>query len=479
MRFKSTIDPEYNRGGFMSKSFLLKWVEPKQPLPKERQRFGNRELAALILPILVEQLLTMLVGIADTLMVSYAGEAAVSGVSLVNQLNNVFIFVFGAVASGGAVVASQYIGREDRENGVTAASQLLMITVLISTALMGVSVLFRSQFLSLLFGRVEPDVMEASLTYLVISALSFPALAVYNSAAALFRSMGKTKAIMNISIAMNAVNVIGNAIGIFALHAGVAGVAVPSLVSRTFAAVVMLVLCFQKKNTLYVEPGKVFAWNGKMLKRILNIAVPNGVENGLFQLSKVALSSIVALFGTVQIAANGVAQSFWSMASLFCIAFGYAFVTVIGQCMGAGDTRATDYYNKKLLRMTYIGSAAWNFLIVLLTPFVLMLYSLSEDTRNLVLLLVLIHSVFNVALCPVAFSLSNGLRAAGDIRFTMYASIFATVVCRVVFSIVFGVWMNLGVIGICLAMVGDWLVKALLILVRYRNGKWTGFRVID
>ncbi len=310
MRFKSTIDPEYNRGGFMSKSFLLKWVEPKQPLPKERQRFGNRELAALILPILVEQLLTMLVGIADTLMVSYAGEAAVSGVSLVNQLNNVFIFVFGAVASGGAVVASQYIGREDRENGVTAASQLLMITVLISTALMGVSVLFRSQFLSLLFGRVEPDVMEASLTYLVISALSFPALAVYNSAAALFRSMGKTKAIMNISIAMNAVNVIGNAIGIFALHAGVAGVAVPSLVSRTFAAVVMLVLCFQKKNTLYVEPGKVFAWNGKMLKRILNIAVPNGVENGLFQLSKVALSSIVALFGTVQIAANGVAQSF-------------------------------------------------------------------------------------------------------------------------------------------------------------------------
>ncbi len=463
----------------MNKSFLLKWVEPRQPLPKERQRFGNRELAALILPILVEQLLTMLVGIADTLMVSYAGEAAVSGVSLVNQLNNVFIFVFGAVASGGAVVASQYIGREDRENGVTAASQLLMITVLISAALMGISVWFRSQLLSLLFGRVEPDVMEASLTYLVISALSFPALAVYNSAAALFRSMGKTNAIMNISIVMNAVNVIGNAIGIFVLHAGVAGVAVPSLVSRTFAAVVMLVLCFQKKNTLYVEPGKVLAWNGKMLKRILNIAVPNGVENGLFQLSKVALSSIVALFGTVQIAANGVAQSFWSMASLFCIAFGYAFVTVIGQCMGAGDTRAADYYNKKLLRMTYIGSAAWNFLIVLLTPFVLMLYSLSEDIRNLVVLLVVIHSVFNVILCPVAFSLSNGLRAAGDIRFTMYASIFATVVCRVVFSVIFGVWMNLGVIGICLAMVGDWLVKALLILVRYRSRKWTEFRVID
>ncbi len=463
----------------MSKDFLLKWVEPKPTLPKERQRFGNRELFALILPILVEQLLTMLVGIADTLMVSYAGEAAVSGVSLVNQLNNVFIFVFGAVASGGAVVASQYIGRNDRENGVAASSQLLMITVLISAFLMGISILFRSQILSLLFGRVEPDVMEASLTYLVISALSFPALAVYNSAAALFRSMGKTKAIMNISIVMNAINVIGNAIGIFVLQAGVVGVAVPSLVSRTFAAVIMLILCFEKKNTLYVQMGKVLAWNGKMLKRILNIAVPNGVENGLFQLSKVAISSIVALFGTVQIAANGVAQSFWSMASLFCIAFGYAFVTVIGQCMGAGDIEAADYYNKKLLRITYIGSAAWNLLIMILTPFVLTLYSLSDDTKKLVILLVVIHSVFNVILCPVAFSLSNGLRAAGDIRFTMYASVFATVVCRVIFSIAFGVWMNLGVIGICLAMVGDWMVKAALIQVRYRSRKWTRFQVID
>lgn len=463
----------------MSKDFLLKWVEPKPTLPKERQRFGNHELFALILPIIVEQLLTMLVGIADTLMVSYAGEAAVSGVSLVNQLNNVFIFVFGAVASGGAVVASQYIGRNDRENGVTASSQLLMITVLISAFLMGISILFRSQILSLLFGRVEPDVMGASLTYLVISALSFPALAVYNSAAALFRSMGKTKAIMNISIVMNAINVIGNAIGIFVLQAGVVGVAVPSLVSRTFAAVIMLILCFEKKNTLYVQMGKVLAWNGKMLKRILNIAVPNGVENGLFQLSKVAISSIVALFGTVQIAANGVAQSFWSMASLFCIAFGYAFVTVIGQCMGAGDIEAADYYNKKLLRITYIGSAAWNLLIMILTPFVLTLYSLSDDTKKLVILLVVIHSVFNVILCPVAFSLSNGLRAAGDIRFTMYASVFATVVCRVIFSIAFGVWMNLGVIGICLAMVGDWMVKAALIQVRYRSRKWTKFQVID
>lgn len=453
-------------------------LEPKNKIEKSRMRFSNRDLIRLILPILVEQLLTMLVGIADTLMVSYAGEAAVSGVSLVNQLNNVFIFIFGAIASGGAVVASQYVGRQDRENGVTASGQLLMFTVLVSAAAMAVSIFFRTGLLRLLFGRVEADVMDACITYLTISALSFPALAVYNSISALFRSMGKTKAIMNVSIAMNIINVVGNAIGIFVLHAGVAGVAVPSLISRIFAAVVMLILSLDRKNSLYIQGRRVAAWDGKMLKRILNVAVPNGVENGLFQISKVALSSIVALFGTVEIAANGAAQSFWSMASLFCIAFGYAFVTVIGQCMGAGDVEAADYYNRKLLRITYLGSTLWNILILVLTPPALMFFDLSDEAKHLVILLVLIHNVGNLLLCPLAFSLSNGLRAAGDIRYTMFASIFATVICRVFFSVLFGIWMDMGVIGIALAMVCDWLIKAILVVARYRSGKWTQFQVI-
>ena len=453
-------------------------LEPKNKIEKSRMRFSNRDLIRLILPILVEQLLTMLVGIADTLMVSYAGEAAVSGVSLVNQLNNVFIFIFGAIASGGAVVASQYVGRQDRENGVTASGQLLMFTVLVSAAAMAVSIFFRTGLLRLLFGRVEADVMDACITYLTISALSFPALAVYNSISALFRSMGKAKAIMNVSIAMNIINVVGNAIGIFVLHAGVAGVAVPSLISRIFAAVVMLILSLDRKNSLYIQGRRVAAWDGKMLKRILNVAVPNGVENGLFQISKVALSSIVALFGTVEIAANGVAQSFWSMASLFCIAFGYAFVTVIGQCLGAGDVEAADYYNRKLLRITYLGSTLWNILILVLTPPALMFFDLSDEAKHLVILLVLIHNVGNLLLCPLAFSLSNGLRAAGDIRYTMFASIFATVICRVFFSVLFGIWMDMGVIGIALAMVCDWLIKAILVVARYRSGKWTQFQVI-
>ncbi|MCM1194197.1 MAG: MATE family efflux transporter, partial [Acetatifactor muris] len=306
-------------------------IEPHRQIPEERKRFSNQDLKALIIPIIIEQFLVLLVGIADTLMVSHAGEAAVSAVSLVNQLNNIFILVFTALASGGAVVASQYIGSGDKENGDLAAGQLVMITGLIAVVMTAVVLLSGRQLFGLLFGSVEEDVLESGLVYLRISAWSFPFLAVYNGCAGLFRSMGKTKTLMDVSVIMNVMNVAGNAVGIFYFHAGAAGVAYPSLVSRVFAAIVMFCLAEKKENPLTVHVREVFAWRSEMIGRIFRIAVPNSVENGLFQISKVALSSIVAMFGTVQIAANGVAQSFWSMAALFCLAMGPAFITVIGQ----------------------------------------------------------------------------------------------------------------------------------------------------
>lgn len=349
---------------------------------------------------------------------------------------------------------------------------------MISIAMTGIAIVLRTGLLRLLFGEVEPDVMDACLTYLVLSAWSFPFLAIYNACAGLFRSMNKSGVVMNISLIMNGINVVGNAIGIFVLHAGVAGVAIPSLISRIFAAVAMLILVKNQKNTLYVKLKYVFAWDGKMLRRILHVALPNGVENGLFQISKVALSSIIALFGTSQIAANGVAQSFWSVASLFCMALGYAFVTVIGQCMGNRDVEAANYYQKKLLKITYLGGFVWNILILAITPLMLRLYSLSDETIRYVLILVAMHNTANILLVPPAFSLANGLRAAGDIRYTMFAAIFATVICRVVFSVLFGIYMDMAVIGVCLAMVMDWLIKTVLIAGRYKSMKWTKFKII-
>lgn len=453
----------------MQISLLQRLVEPKQVLPPERKLFSNRDLVRLLLPIVAEQFSALLVGIADTLMVSHAGERAVSGVSLVNQLNNVFIMVFLALAAGGSVVSSQYVGSKEKENGIIAASQLVMITTVISVVLTGVVLVFGSNLFGMLFGAVEPDVYKDGMTYLRISAYSFVGLAVYNACAGLYRSMGKTKELMYVFFAMNGINIIGNAIGIFVLHAGVEGVAYPSLISRIFAAVVMLILTFNHNNILYLCLKDLLTWNWKMIKRIFFIAIPNSIENGLFQISKVALSSIVAMFGTRQIAANGVAQSFWSMAALFCLAMGPAFITVVGQYMGAKDTEGAEYYMKKLLRITYLGGILWNLVFFTISPLLLMFYDLSAETVRLVLIL---------TLCPVSFSLSSGLRAAGDVEFNLYASIFSTVICRVVLSVLFGLVFNMGVIGITLAMTCDWGIKALMVVVRYKHGKWKHFNLI-
>lgn len=453
-------------------------VEPKNLLEESRQRFSNGDLTALILPLFGEQLLAMLVGIADTLMVSYAGEAAVSGVSLVNMLNTFFIYLFTALASGGAVVVSQYLGHGDPENGNRASSQLYTLSFLFSVACMVLTLVWNRGLLGLLFGQVEGDVMDASVVYLRISAYSYPALALYNGGAALYRSMSKTHVTMNVSLVMNGVNVVGNAIGIFVLHAGVAGVAWPSTISRWLAAVIMTALCFSKANGIHLIWKEIFSWNGRMIRRLLGIAVPSSIENGLFQLAKVALSSITAMFGTVQIAANGVAQSIWSLAALVGAALGPAYITVIGQCMGAGDSEAADYYMKKLTRLTFFISVLWNALVLAGTPLLLTLYDLSPETKQLVLILVVIHNLFNAVAFPISGPFANGLRAAGDVTFTMGISLFCTVVCRVALSILLGVWLNLGVIGVAFAMAGDWCIKAVILTARYRSGKWKTFQVL-
>ena len=432
----------------------------------------------MIIPLFLEQLLVMLVGMADTLIVSYAGEAAVSGVSLVYQFNTIFIYLFTALASGGAVVISQYIGKRAADKAGESASQLLSFSTTFSVLIAALVLVGNENMLALLFGRVESDVMEACITYLRISAYSYPALAIYNSGAAVFRSIGKTSVTMYLSIASNIINVVGNAVGVFVLKAGVAGVAYPSLIARAFSAAAITWLCFRERNEVVYRCKWIFRWNGGLMKHILNIAIPNGLENGVFQLVKVALSSIVALFGTCQIAANGVAQSIWSLAALAGVSMGPAFITVIGQCMGTGDAGAADYYFKKLTRITLLISSAWNLLTLLLTPAFLSLYALEPETKQLVIWLVLIHNIFNAVAFPFSGALSNGLRAAGDVKFTMYVSVASTLAVRLLLSWLLGIVLQMGVIGIAAAMVCDWCVRAVLFIWRQKSGKWKGFRVI-
>lgn len=449
-------------------------VEKAGSVQEKQYLFSNQDLRRLIIPLIVEQILAVSVGMVDTMMVSSAGEAATSGVSLVDMINNLIINIFAAVSTGGAVVVSQYLGQKNRERAREAADQLLVITAIISIAIMGLSVVFRRGLLNVLYNGVAEDVMQNALTYLIISALSYPFLSIYNSCAALFRSMGNSKISMQVSIVMNIMNVAGDALFIFVFHWGVAGAALASLLSRMTACLILMFRLRNQNLDIYIGSRK-FCWNGRMIKQILHIGVPNGVENSIFQMGRVLVVSIIAMFGTTQIAANAIANNLDGMGVLPGQAMNLAVITVIGQCVGAGDFKQADYYAKKMMKITYIINGLCCIGVILAMPFILKLYGVSEETLHLAAILVLIHNGFGALLWPASFTLTNVLRAANDVKFPMCISILSMFILRVALSYGLAKWFGLGAIGVWASMVVDWIVRSGFFITRFKGGKWKTF----
>ena len=440
--------------------------------------YSNRALKRLLVPLVIEQVLVMLVGMVDTVMVASAGEAAVSGVALVDMVNYLIITVMAALTTGGSVIISQYAGGRQPEQAERSAGQLMMVTLLLSAAILAVCLLGRDAILRLFFGSVEADVMAAAQTYFMITACSFPFLGIYDAGAALYRVMGKTSVTMYVSLAMNVVNVIGDFIGVSVLHASVAGVAIPTLLSRAFAAVVMTRLAFRRQNSIPLYWHHILMWDTPVVRRILRIAVPNGVENGLFALGKVLVTSIVAGFGTVQIAANGVANSVDQIAVIVVNAVNLAMVPVVGQCVGASDYTQAAHYTKKLMKISYISTAVLGLAVCVLLPVLLPLYGLSAHTLRLAALLIVLHNALALLLHPTSFNLANSLRAAGDARFTMIVGICSMIVFRLGSALLFGKLLGLRIVGVWIAMGMDWLARSIAFSIRYKNGKWKEKRAI-
>ena len=432
----------------------------------ENRLFSKKDLRKLIIPLILEQTLAITVGMADTMMISSAGEAAVSGVSLVDMFNNLIISVLAALATGGAVVTSQCIGAGRREEACQSARQLVFTEAAITIGISVLVLLFHRQILGLFFGQIEADVMQNAIIYLIISVFSFPLLAVYDSCAALYRSMGNAQITLKISLLMNVINVVGNAIGVYVLKLGVAGVAIPSLVSRGVAGVVLFTLLHNPDNLVFLARGK-FKVDATIVKRILFIGIPSGIENGIFQLGRV-----IAAFGTSQIAANGVANSLDSMGCIVGQAMSLAMITVIGRCVGAGEEGQVRYYTKKLLGETYFYTAVINSIILLLLPWILQIYGLGEETTRLSYILVMIHDGMAIFLWPASFVLPNMLRACNDVKYTMVVSIFSMITFRIGFSYLFGVHMGWMAVGVWAAMVIDWVFRVICFVGRYLAGTW-------
>jgi len=440
--------------------------------------FSNSALKKLILPLFFDQVLLITVSVISVLLLSYAGEAAFSGVSLVDMINMLMINVLAALATGGAVVISQYIGLKDSKNALLAANQLITITGVLSFGIALSVWLFSAPILRLLFGTVDADVMKTASIYFIVSGFSYPFLALYNSGAAIFRSMGNSKVPMLVSLLMNLSNLAGNALVIFVLKGGVMGVALSTLTARLLAAVLMLVLTTNQNNPIHIKMKDIFSWHGDMIQRILKIAIPNGIENGITQLGRVLLVSIIALFGTTQIAANGITNSLVLLAVSFGQAMNLAIVPVVGQCVGANDFDQAQSYIKRLLKWTYAVTLGMSLALTLVLPWILNLYSVSAETRSYAYTLIMIHNGLAIFLWPSSFTLPNALRAAGDAKYTMVISIGAMFVFRIFFAYILGVVFQLGVIGVWLAMGVDWSFRTLMFTVRFRKGTWKNFRVV-
>ena len=447
-------------------------MRKNQIIEKERLLFTNRALAALILPLIVEQFLAVLVGMADSVMVACVGEAAVSGVSLVDNIMVLFTNLFAALATGGAVIAGQYLGQKNGKLASRAATQLIWFTTILAVVIMAVIYCGKWFVLHVVFGQINADVMGHADTYLMIVTASIPFIALYNAGAAIFRAMGNSKVSMQVAMIMNAVNVAGNAILIYGFRRGTEGVAIPTLVSRITAAVLILFMLSRRENVIRIEKTFRFRPDWTMVKRILGIGIPNGLENSMFQLGKIIVLSLVSTFGTYAIAANAVCNAVANFQVLPGMAINLAVTAVIARCVGAGDHEQAEYFTKKLIRLVYLCMWIVNLIVLCVMPLVLWAYNLSDITAQTARSVLYFHSVSACLIWPVSFTVPSALRAAGDAKVTMVISLASMWIFRIIFSYLLGGWLGLGVLGVWIAMVIDWCVRAVCMTLRYKTGRW-------
>ncbi len=440
--------------------------------------FTRRQILSLLLPLMLEQLLSGLMGIADTMMVTAVGESAISAVSLVDTVNVLMLNLLSALAAGGVIVCSQYLGRGEADRAANAARQVLLAALGLSLVVMALCLLLRRPLLALIFGAVEPAVMEQALTYFLITALSYPFLAAQQTAAAVFRAEGRSAPPMAVAAAANAVNIAGNAVLIFVFHQGVAGAALATLLSRVLSAVVLMALLRSRKLTVSIRDYWSIRPDRAVMGTVLRVGVPTGVENAMFQLGKLMVQSTVATFSTAAIAAHAMAQTLDMVQSMPSIAIGLGLLTVVGQCMGAGRVEEARACIKRFCLLSEGAMLVMSTLVVASTPLVTRLSRMSPDSAGLTFRLILLVSAGKLAFWVLAFTLPQGMRAAGDVRFAAGVSAASMWIFRVGLCLLLCRGFGVGLYGVWIAWLADWLCRAAVYTLRFRSGKWTGFRVL-
>ena len=434
--------------------------------------FTKKQLWALLIPLMVEQVLNSLMGTADTMMVSNVGSAAISAVSLVDSINTLILNIFSALATGGAIVCSQYIGKQRSDRANAAGRQLLISMFTISTIISAICVVFRAPLLSLIFGKVEADVMNNALTYMLITGLSYPFIGLYNASAALFRSSGNSRLPMTVSMISNCINIVGNIIFIFGMKLGVAGAALSTLISRIFCAVVIMYLQTKPKQTIYIDNYFAIRPDFSMIKMILGFGIPTGIENGMFQFGMLDIQSTVSTLGTTAIAAQAMTAVLEGFSSMAGIGIGLGMVTVVGQCIGAGRR---DEAKRYILKLTWFGEVSIITSCVLLylaCDLITTMGGMEPEAARMCKEMLLAITIYKPIAWAFSFMPGYGMRAAGDVKFSMTVSTITMWTCRVFLTVVLIRFYDWGPMAVWAGMFTDWTVRSICFATRFFTGGW-------
>lgn len=445
---------------------------------EQQHMFTNRMIRNLLVPVVLEQILNLIMGTADTMMVSNVGSAALSAVSLVDSINILLIQAFSALAAGGAIVCAQYIGQKNYEKANMSARQVLFIITAISVAVSAVCLIFQKPLLRLIFGSVEADVMRASETYFFFTALSFPFIASYDAAASIFRAQENTKGPMIISMISNVMNIGGNAVLIWVFHMGVAGAAISTLVSRVFCAVVVLYQLRKDRQPIVVKDYLKIRPDWSMIGRILGLGIPSGIENSMFQLGKLAIQSTVSTLGTAAIAAQAMTNILENLNGIAAIGVGVGLMTIVGQCLGAGRKDEAIYYIKKLCVIAEIVIIVSCLTVYALARPVTILGGMEKSSAAMCIHMITWITIVKPLVWTMAFVPGYGLRAAGDVKFSMITSCCTMWACRFCLCIFLIRVLGFGPMGVWIGMFADWTVRGILFTWRFHSRRWLKHKVI-
>ena len=438
----------------------------------EKHLFSNRKLFLLLIPIIAEQFLNSLMGLADSMMVSNVGAAALSGVSLVDSINNLVVQAFNAMATGGVIICSTYIGQKDYKRANDAARQVLLVSAVLSLSLMLICLIFRKSLLSLIFGTIEADVMEAASIYFLLTILSYPGISLAAAGSAIFRAQANTRLPMNVAIVSNIINVAGNAIMIWGFGLGVYGAALATLFSRLFSAVVLLTLLRKDGRQISVKAYHQIRPDFAKIKNILAMGIPNGIENSMFQFGKLAIQSSVSLLGTAAIAAQSMTNIFENVNGVAGIGVGIGLMTIVGQCLGAGRKDEAVYYTKKMILWGYIAILLSCLFTYAIARPVTALAGMQEESAKLCIYMLGWITIAKPLLWAPSFVTPYAMRAAGDVKFSMLVATLTMWLCRVTLATFLIRVMGFGAMGVWIGMFADWFIRGIIFTIRFKKGKW-------